>query len=105
MARAKLSAIPILEGKRLVGVLCNCQITERVVAKGLDAAQTTVRDLMDTDPVRISDDRDIETAALVMRTRGARVLAVQDCFGRFIGLLTELQLCRFEHSRRTETRL
>jgi predicted transcriptional regulator len=98
MAKAKLCAIPVVEGTQLVGVLCNCQITDRVVAQGLDAASTTVEELMDADPVRISDDRDVETAMLVMRTRNASILAVQDCFGRFIGLLTGAELCRTHFS-------
>ena len=105
MAKAKASAIPVLSDGRLVGVLCDCDITEKVVAPGLDAASVTVGELMDADPVRISDDRDIQSAALVMKARGARALAVQDILGRFVGLLTDLELCHEEHGRTMEPNL
>ena len=102
MAKAKTTAIPVLSDGTLVGVLTDSDITEKIVAPGLDAASVTVGELMDADPVRISDDRDIESAALVMQARGARALVVQDLFGRFVGLLTDCEVCQEAHGRSTE---
>lgn len=102
MSKAKISAISVQADGRLVGVLTDGDITEKIVASGLDAASVTVGELMDPDPVRISDDRDLESAALVMRARGARALVVQDLFGRFVGILTDCELCQEAHSRSTE---
>lgn len=104
MAKAKTTAIPVLLGGKLVGVLCDCDITKNLAAKGLDAASATVGELMDADPVRISDDRDLESAALVMQARHARALVVQDLFGRFIGILTDRELCGSLHFRTLETK-
>ena len=94
--------MPVLSGGTLVGILTDSALTERIVASGLDATSVTVEELMDSDPVRISDDRDLESAALVMKARGARSLAVQDRFGRFVGLLTDCELCQMAHGRSTE---
>ena len=102
MAKARISAMPVLSGGTLVGILTDSALTERIVASGLDATSVTVEELMDSDPVRISDDRDLESAALVMKARGARSLAVQDRFGRFVGLLTDCELCQMAHGRSTE---
>ena len=102
MSNTRASAIPVLLDGGLVGVLCECDITRKLVAKGLDAASATVGELMNSEPVRISDDRDLESALVVMRARGAHALAVQDLFGRFIGLLTERELCEEAHSRAKE---
>jgi CBS domain-containing protein len=102
MSKAKISAISVQADGRLVGVLTDSDITEKIVAPGLDAASVTVGELMDPDPVRISDDRDIESAALVMQARGARSLVVQDLLGRFVGLLTDCELCQVVHGRSPE---
>lgn len=104
MSRAATSAIPVLLDGKLVGVLCDCDITKNLAAKGLDAASATVGELMDANPVRISDDRDFESAALVMQARHTRALVVQDLFGRFIGILTDRELCGSLHFRTLETK-
>lgn len=94
MAGAGASSIPILADSKIVGVLCDCHITGKVVAAGLDPTTTLVDQVMCDQPVRISDDRDLDYAALVMNARNTHLLVVQDSFGQCLGVLHACDLCR-----------
>ena len=93
MARSATPAIPVKENGRVVGILTDRDISQNVVALGLDPRTTLVAAVMNGDPVRISDDRDVETAILVMRVRGAQELLVQDFAGTFLGIICNCDLC------------
>ncbi len=93
MANASATAVPVMEGGRLIGILTDRDISQKVVAKRLDPASTLVAEIMSDDPVRISDDRDVESALLVMRARGVQELIVQDFAGTFLGIVCGCDLC------------
>jgi predicted transcriptional regulator len=94
MAGVGATAIPVLADNKIVGVLCDCHITQKVVAAGLNPATTAVDQVMCDQPVRISDDRDLDSAALVMSARNTRLLVVQDSFGQCLGALHAHDVCR-----------
>ncbi len=93
MAVAAIPAALVIENGRLVGILTDRDISKKVVAKRLDPALTLVSDIMTRDPVRVSDDRDVQSAILVMRARGVQELAVQDLAGKFVGVVCGCDLC------------
>lgn len=77
----------------MVGVLTDRDISQKVVAQGLDPRATLVASVMNGDPVRICDDRDIDSAILVMRARGVQELLVQDFSGSYLGIVCNCDLC------------
>jgi predicted transcriptional regulator len=93
MARSATPAIPVKENGRVVGVLTDRDISQKVVALGLDPGTTLVASIMNGDPVRISDDRDLDTVILVMRARGVQELIVQDFTGNYLGIVCNCDLC------------
>ncbi len=93
MAAAAIPAALVIENGHLVGVLANRDISQKVVAKLLDPALTPVSDIMSPDPVRICDDREVESAILVMRARRVQELVVQDFAGKLIGIVCGCDLC------------
>ena len=92
MSRAGASAISVISVGRVVGILTERHITQNVVARGLDPASTAVADVMESEPVLISEDREIECAMLVMRARHAHALIVQDFTGKVLGAVSACDL-------------
>lgn len=105
MVEFDLSVIPVLEGGRIVGVLSERALARNAVARGCLPGETPVSAVMNDDPVRLSDDRDVESALLVLKARGARELVVQDFTGRLVGMFCTCERCdcaakRNEHETR-----
>lgn len=93
MAEFDLSVIPVLDKGRIVGVLSERDLTRHAVALGRVPGETPVSAVMNDDPVRLSDDRDVESALLVLQARGARELVVQDFTGRLVGMFCTCERC------------
>ncbi len=57
MAEKNISAVPVLDGNRLVGMLSERDYTRKVVLRGRSSRQTPVRDIMSEDllPAALSD--------------------------------------------------
>lgn len=93
MADADLWGVPVLEEGRIVGVLSERDIVRNVAARGLSPSEMLVKDAMSREPVRLSDDRDVESALAVLKARGARELVVQDFAGQPIGVFCGCEDC------------
>ena len=93
MARDGMPAIPVTENGKVIGILTDRDVSKKVVAMRLDPTTTLVASIMNSDPVRICDDRDIDSAILVMRARGVQELLVQDFSGSYLGIVCNCDLC------------
>lgn len=89
MVASNLSAILVMSDGVTVGLISNCDLVRRAVAHALSAEDTKVSQVMNNQPVRISDDRDVASALLVMRARGVRELLVQDFTGEVVGIFCD----------------
>ena len=93
MAEANLPVISVVEDGRVVGLLSNRDLVAKVVAQSLSADETKVSEVMEPRPARISDDRDVASARLVMQARGAHELLVQDFTGKIVGIFCDCGCC------------
>ena len=95
MTEARVGAIPIVEGKRILGIFSERDLMTRVVVKGLDAAETKVADVM-TREVLTAEGEDTRSECLE-RMRGARCrhLPVLEG-GKLIAMLSMRDLLRDE---------
>ena len=73
---------------RPVGILTDRDLATRVVAKGLDAYTTTVREVMSDAPRSVREDTTIEMALSQMRSGPFRRLPVTDANGELVGLVS-----------------
>ena len=73
---------------RPVGILTDRDLAIRVVAKGLDPAETVVRDVMSKAPDCVREDTSIEHALSHMRAGPFRRLPVVDNDGKLVGLIS-----------------
>ena len=76
MAARNVGAVLVVEDGRLLGIVTERDVVFRVVAKGLDAAQTRLAEIMTAGPITIDPDRPLGYALVVMHREGFRHLPV-----------------------------
>ena len=94
MANTDVGTLPVVDGKDIVGILTDRDITVRVVAPGLDPEETHVRDVMTPQIVCCLEDDSVEDAAALMRQNQVRRLVVLDAQGRLAGIVSLADLAR-----------
>ncbi len=87
MRDKKVAAVLVMDGERLRGILTERDMTVRVVAAGLDADATPVREIMTADPDTLAPDDTASDAIRMMRNRNYRHLPVVDG-GRVVGMVS-----------------
>lgn len=89
MTKAGIPAISVVAAGQVVGLISARDLVENAVARSLSADATMVFEIMNASPVRISDDRDVDSAMLVMQARDVHELLVQDFTGRIVGVFCD----------------
>ena len=79
----------------LTGILTETDIVERVVAAGLDAGETRVREVMTSGPASLGTDDSIGFALHKMAVGNYRHLPVVDAEGRPIGVVRQREVLRY----------
>ncbi len=82
------SLIVVNERLAPVGMITDRDLTVRVLAEGLDAASTTVGEVMTCDPAVAMETTAIEEVLRIMRSGPYRRVPVVDTDGRLVGLVT-----------------
>ena len=95
MKKGNVGSIVITSKEKLVGIISEKDIVERVVAKGLDFAKLKARDIMTKDLVTINPQEDIYDALLLMGNEEIRKLPVVDN-KKLVGLLTSNDILKIE---------
>jgi CBS domain-containing protein len=87
MADRNIGAVLVAEEGRLAGILSERDITQRIVARGLDAGTVRIRDIMTRDPATVGPNDTPNHALAVMRRIGCRHLPVM-AGERIVGMLS-----------------
>ena len=87
MARKHVSAVMVVEDERLVGIFTERDAVFRVIAKGRDADQTRLADVMTTAPKSVDADKSFGYALLMMNENGFRHVPVVEN-GKPIGIVS-----------------
>ena len=88
MRSMDVGSLPVCDGRRLLGMVTDRDITIRITAEGRDAANTPVRDAMTPDVSYVFEDQDVNDAARVMRERQIRRLPVVDREKHLVGIVS-----------------
>lgn len=78
MATHRVAAILVMDGKRLVGIVTERDITTRVVAEGRNPAVLRAYEIMTPDPHTLPSDALAMDALALMQTRKFRHLPIVD---------------------------
>ena len=76
MRSLDVGALPVCDGRRLLGVVTDRDITVRITAEGRDPANTPVEVAMTPDLAYAFDDQDVQDAARIMEDRQIRRLPI-----------------------------
>src|SRR5438105_2532160 len=76
MKSLDVGALPVCDGRRLLGMITDRDITVRATAEARDPAQTLVRDCMSSEIIYCFDDQDPKEAEHIMQEKQIRRLPV-----------------------------
>jgi CBS domain-containing protein len=82
-----VGCLPVVEDKRLVGMLTDRDIVLRAVADGLDAVHAVVREAMSAGAIACSVDDAVDRAQDLMAANRVKQLPVVDRRDRLVGLI------------------
>ena len=95
MAEHNVGIVAVVDGDSLVGVFSERDVVRRVVDRGLDAAQTTVEQVMTTELVLGDVNEDCQVAMMKMDRANIRHLPIVSD-GRIVSMLSIRDLMRAE---------
>jgi CBS domain-containing protein len=87
MRSMDVGSLPVCDGRRLLGMVTDRDITIRITAEGRDAANTPVQEAMTPDVAFVFEDQDVQEAAKLMRERQIRRLPVVNREKQLVGIL------------------
>jgi CBS domain-containing protein len=88
MKRRNVGVLPVIEGKKPIGVITDRDITLRAVAEGADVNKTRVREIMTRELYSVYEDQTIKEACELMEQNKIRRLVVVNHEGGLAGVLT-----------------
>src|SRR5271165_74343 len=88
MRDLRIGALLVLVESRLVGIVTERDILQRVVAEGLDATETSVEDVMTKEVACCQKDTSLDEARGVMKNRRIRHLPVVDSDEKLLALIS-----------------
>ena len=93
MSKARIGALLVVNGDKLVGIVTERDVLNRVVATGGNAETITVKEMMTTEVVVIAPTRTVRDAMQVVTEKKLRHLPVVR-EGRILGMLSGGDLTR-----------
>ncbi len=82
-----IGSLPVYDGKRLIGVVTDRDISVRATAEGKNPGETSVRQVMSSEVAWVFADEPAAMAASVMRQRQIRRLPVLDRDDKLVGIV------------------
>ena len=88
MKSGDIGALPVWDGKEIVGMLTDRDITVRVTAEGKDPEAAKVRDAMTPQVMYVYEDQDVDEASKLMKDKQIRRLAVFNREDKMVGMFS-----------------
>ena len=88
MRSLDVGALPVCDGRRLIGMITDRDITIRATAEGRDPKTTVVGDCLSSEPVYGFEDQDLEDAQTLMEQKQIRRLPVMSRDNELVDVMT-----------------
>ena len=88
MEALDVGPLPVCDGRRLVGMVTDRDITVRAVAAGVSPDKATVREVMTPDVAYAFEDQDVGEAERIMQDRQIRRLPILDRDKNLVGIVS-----------------
>lgn len=95
MKSGNIGSIPVIEneeGKKLIGIVTDRDLTLKIVAQGLDSKTRKIESLMSRNIVTCHPDDDLQKALDIMAEHQLRRLPVVDENGRIRGIIAQADI-------------
>lgn len=86
--RAVGTLVVVNDTDQVVGIVTDRDLVSRVLAKGRNPTEASVREVMTVGPKTVSEQTSIESALLIMRSGRFRRIPVVERDNRLVGLIT-----------------
>ncbi len=103
MNEKKIGALLVLDMGRLLGIITERDILQRVVAQRRDVAETVVDEIMTTEVACCQCDTSIDEARGVMKNRRIRHLPVVDAEERLVAMISIGDLNAYQNTTQEQT--
>jgi len=88
MKSLDVGALPVGDGKKLIGMLTDRDITVRATAEGHDPKKTKVKDVMTPDMIFCFEDQALVEAAVLMQEQQIRRLPILSRAMQLVGIVS-----------------
>lgn len=88
MAKQDTGVVPVVEGKKVVGMITDRDIVVRLIAEGKDASSSKVTDAMSKQVRSIRDDAGIDDALQLMSSAQVRRIPVVNASNEIVGIVS-----------------
>lgn len=88
MRELDVGVVPVCEGREIVGMLTDRDITVRAVADGLDPSATQVREVMSREVVFVYEDDNVDAVVRLMQHHQVRRAPVMTSEKRLAGIVS-----------------
>jgi CBS domain-containing protein len=99
---AHIRHLPVVRGKKLVGLLTHRDLLRQASRRSPDSPQVTAREAMTTDVTTITPDTPVREAIRIMLRNQFGCLPVTTAGGTLVGIITESDLLRVAAVRAEE---
>lgn len=96
MRAHNIGSLPVVEEKKVVGIVTDRDLTLRGMAEGCNPNVTNVADLMTKEVVTCRPEDSLQDAEQIMHDRQLRRLPIVDGKGELVGYLTTAKVARNE---------
>jgi CBS domain-containing protein len=104
MRQQDVGAIPVCDGRKLIGVITDRDIAVRSTARGQDPGSTQVSDVMSDEVSWCFDDASVDDVARVMREKQVRRIPVVDHDKQLVGMVALADLATSSADDETKSR-
>lgn len=87
MTERRVGAAAVMDGAKVLGIVTERDVLQKVVAAGLDATSTHVQDIMTSPALSVGLKTTVDEAAALMRKHHIRHLLVLDANQSLVGIL------------------
>lgn len=100
MAKQDTGVVPVVDGKKVVGIITDRDIVVRLIAEGKDASSSKVTDAMSKKVRSIRDDAAIDEALQLMSSAQVRRIPVVNAGNELVGIVSMGDLSKTDHDNK-----
>jgi len=95
MKKFRIGSLIVIEKEKMSGIITERDIMDKVVAEAADSSKVKVKDIMTTDVIMVSPERDLGEAAEIMVEKKIKKLPVLEN-KKLVGIVTAYDVCAAE---------